>query len=285
MTKTEPAFVPETLPALAAAYPANVHKLRHNLSGHPLLQLPALVELATRLRTDHVEHNQGDLPIGIAPEDVPPPQLDIAQTIRSIEENGSWMALKFIENVPEYRDLLESTLAEIQPVVLEKTGPMMKLEGFIFVSAPHAVTPFHFDPEHNILVQVRGNKVLTMFPDDDDSIAAPQVHEVFAFGDHHRNLEWREDFVQRGNPHPLTAGEALYVPVKMPHWVKNGPDVSISLSVTWRSEWSIAEGDARALNSKLRKLGLNPGTTGRWPARNLAKAYGWRLLRRLGAAA
>jgi hypothetical protein len=282
---TDTAFVGETLPALTEAYPGKVQKLRHNLANHPLLQLPAMVELATKLRPDHVEYNQGDLPIGIAPEDVPAPQLDIAQTIRSIEENGSWMALKFIENVPEYRTLLEETLAEIEPVVRDKTGPMMKLEGFIFVSAPNAVTPFHFDPEHNILVQVRGNKVLHMFPDDDDSIAPPQVHEVFAFGNHHRNLTWQDEYAQRGQPHPLKAGEALYVPVKIPHWVKNGPEVSVSLSVTWRSEWSMAEGDARAFNSKLRKLGLNPGTTGRWPNRNLAKAFGWRLLRRLGAAA
>ena len=96
---TDPAFNPLGLASFAAAYPEIVHKLQHNLADHPLLQLPALVELATRLRPEHVEHNQGDLPIGIAPQDVPPPALDVAETIRSIEQNGSWMALKFIENV------------------------------------------------------------------------------------------------------------------------------------------------------------------------------------------
>jgi Cupin-like domain len=282
---TEPAFNPAGLPSFTAAYPEAVHKLQHNLTGHPLLQLPALVELATRLIPEHVEHNQGNLPIGIAPGDVAPPALSIADTIRSIEENGSWMALKFIENVPEYRQLLVDTLAEIAPAVQDKTGSMLKLEGFIFVSAPDAVTPFHFDPEHNILLQIRGNKVLTMFPADDDAIAQPEVHEAFAFGNHHRNLTWQDEFAQLGRPTPLTAGEALYIPVKMPHWVKNGPEVSVSLSVTWRSEWSVTESDARAFNATLRRKGIKPASTRRWPARNLAKAYGWRLLRKLGVAA
>jgi hypothetical protein len=157
---TDTAFEPSSLSGLTRDYPEKVHKLRHNLSGHPLLTLPAMVELATRLRPEHVEHNQGDLPIGIAPGDVPAPRLSVAETIRSIEQNGSWMALKFIENAPEYRELMEFALREVEPAIRDKTGPMLNLESFIFVSAPGAVTPFHFDPEHNILVQIRGHKVL-----------------------------------------------------------------------------------------------------------------------------
>ena len=68
-----------------------------------------------------------------------------------------------------------------------------------------------------------------------------------------------------------------------PHFVHNGPAPSVSLSITWRSEWSFAEADARAFNGVLRRMGLRPRSTSRWPARNLAKAYGWRALRRLGA--
>lgn len=279
----ESAFDPASLAGLTRDYPETVCKLRHNLSTHPLLQLPAMVDLVMRLRPEHVEHNQGDLPVGIAPEAVPAPKLGVAETIRSIEENGSWMALKFIENVPEYRELMESALREVEPAIFGKTGAMRNLEAFIFVSAPDAVTPFHFDPEHNILVQIRGHKVLTMFPADDERLAGPLVHEAFAFGAHHRNLDWNDDFASLGEPFYLTAGEALYVPVKMPHWVKNGPELSISLSITWRSEWSAAESEARAFNAILRRAGLKPRVTGRWPASNLAKAYGWRIARRLGA--
>jgi hypothetical protein len=77
-------------------------------------------------------------------------------------------------------------------------------------------------------------------------------------------------------------GEGIHVPVKAPHWVQNGPEPSISLSVTWRSEWSYAEADARAFNRMLRGLGIEPASPGAFPAQNLAKAYAYRAVRKLG---
>jgi hypothetical protein len=42
-----------------------------------------------------------------------------------------------------------------------------------------------------------------------------------------------------------------------PHYIRNGPE-AISLAISWRSEWSFAEADARAFNSVLRKAGVRP---------------------------
>jgi Cupin-like domain len=270
--------------ALTAAYPEQVAKLTHNLSGDPRLTLSALVALAREFALEHVEYNPGNLPIGVDPKDVPRGTLSIAETVRSIEENGSWMVLKFIEKHPVYRALLEETLAEIDPITKAKTGAMLGMEGFIFISSPGAVTPFHFDPEHNILMQVRGNKVMTIFPADNESIASPAAHEAFHRGEHHRNLTWNDAFAAHGTPVSLAPGEAVYVPVKAPHWVQNGDAVSISLSVTWRSEWSYAEADARGFNHILRRSGLNPSSPKRYPAQNAAKSIAYRALRRLGVA-
>ena len=52
----------------------------------------------------------------------------------------------------------------LEPLVRARTGTMYKREAFIFVSSPNAVTPFHMDPEHNILMQLRGTKTMTLFP-------------------------------------------------------------------------------------------------------------------------
>jgi quercetin dioxygenase-like cupin family protein len=273
---------PETArAALAAAYPERFVKLTHGLADDPRLTLAALVELASEFAPENVEYNPGNLPIGIDPKDVPRASLSIAETVRSIEENGSWMVLKFIEKHPVYRALLAETLAEIDPVTRGKTGVMLGMEGFIFISSPGAVTPFHFDPEHNILMQIRGSKVMTLFPASDENIVSGLAHEHFHLGLQHRNLAWRDDFAALGTPVPLAAGEAVYVPVKAPHWVQNGDAVSISLSVTWRSEWSYAEADARAFNHILRKRGLTPASPKRWPAQNRAKSLAFRAVRRL----
>lgn len=275
-------FPADALAAFGDAYPLKAAKLNHSLLNHPLLSLEALEGLACALPADSVEFNPGKLPIGIAPDDVPRASLGVAETIRTIERSSSWVALKRIEQVPPYAEFLGSILAELEPVVNPRSGEMLRHEGFIFISSPGSVTPFHFDPEHNVLLQLQGSKTMTIFPAGDEELLAPTVHEAFHVGKHHRNLAWRDDFAARGEAFALCAGEAVHVPPKSPHWVANGPEVSISLSVTWRSEWSFAEADARAFNALLRQAGLTPRRPSAFPGRNLAKSLAYRAIRRIG---
>ena len=272
-------FPPSSRQDFAVAYPETPHKLAHELHEHPLLALPALAELGEALPPASVEYNRGDLPIGVDGK----PQgtgLSIGETIRSIESSNSWAVLKNIEQQPAYGALLADLLAELQDEIVPRTGRMMKTQGFIFVSSPNAVTPYHFDPEHNILLQLAGEKTMTVFPAGHARYAPDEVHETYHTGGA-RELRWRDELASDGTAFPLAPGEALYVPVMAPHYVKNGPHPSISLSITWRSEWSFAEADARAFNGLLRRIGLHPKPPGRWPARNRGKAIGWRLARRL----
>jgi Cupin-like domain len=274
-------FSPPALSLLDAAYPETPVELSHALVDHPLLTLDAIVALACRLPANQVEYNAGNLPIGIDPADIPKPLLSITDTVRNIEANGAWMVLKLIEADPAYRDLLHHTLATIRAVVEPKTGEMLTLQGFLFVSATHAVTPFHFDPEHNILLQIRGSKVFTIFPQTDEAIVPPEAHERFHMGEQHRNLVWKDELEPKGNAITLAPGDGLHVPVKAPHFVRVIEGPSISLSVTWRSEWSYREADARAFNRLVRKSGLTPASPERWPNENLAKSHSYRAIRKL----
>lgn len=268
----------------AQAYPGEFCKLTHGLAEEPLLTLDALAELAAQLPADSIEYNPATLPIGIAPEDVPAGTLGVVETIRTIGEAGSWVVLKRIEQVPRYAALLERVLDELVDVVAPRTGRMMQREGFLFVSSPGAVTPFHFDPEHNILLQLSGSKTMTLFPVENEAISPPTVHEDFHMGRHHRNLQWQERFAEQGTAITIAPGEAIHVPVKAPHWVQVGPDVpSISMSITWRSEWSYAEADARAFNRALRQIGLTPRSPQPFPAQNRGKALAWRAMSRVNA--
>ncbi|WP_129792803.1 cupin-like domain-containing protein [Sphingosinicella sp. CPCC 101087] len=271
------AFAGPAQAVFADAYPEQPTLLDHGLVDHPLLKLDALAELATRIRPIDAEYNRGDLPVGIDPADTPSNGLSVEETIRSIEQCGSWMVLKFVEQDPAYRDLLHDTLAELEDTVRPSTGAMLKREAFIFISSPGAVTPFHFDPEHNILLQVRGTKTMTIFPATDEALVSGEAHEAFHAGGH-RNLPWRDDFAGRGEPFALEPGKAVYVPVKAPHWVRNGPDVSISFSITWRSEWSYREEYARRMNALLRRSGLRPASPKRYPHQNHLKSFGYRVI-------
>ena len=262
-------------------YPGHPGYVRHKLADHPLFTLDALIALAGRMDPKDVEYNRGDLPLGIDFDAVPGNGLSIADTIRGIEENGSWMVLKFVEQDPLYRELLEATLAELDAAIRAKTGPMLKQEAFIFISSPNSVTPLHFDPEHNILLQLRGAKSMTVFPADDKEIAPSEAHERLHSGEGHRNLPWDPRYTDRGKRFDLQACDGIHVPLMAPHWVQNGPYVSISFSVTWRSAHSYAEAEARGMNAMLRRRGLNPASPAPYPTKNLIKSTAFRAVRKV----
>ena len=287
MTAYKPVTAAQTFPDaaradFARAYPDQPVKLRHELTGHDLLTLDALAHLAERMPATSVEYNLGKLPLGVRPEDTPANGLTLGETIRSIETNGSWAVLKNVERDPAYGALLDEALEELAPLVARATGPMLHREAFLFLSSPGSVTPFHMDPEHNILLQIVGEKVMTVFPARDDELVPPTKSESFHDGGH-RNLDWHDHFRDRGTAFRLLPGDAIHVPVKAPHFVENGPAVSISLSVTWRSERSVAEGELHGLNALLRRRGLPTARIGARPEKQRASRIAYRLMRKLDA--
>lgn len=232
--------------------------VRHSLGGHPLFALTRLLQLASALPERFVEYNAGLMAVGVRPDQTPRNGLSAEETVRRIQECGSWMVLKRVEQDPAYGALLDQVLDEIGAVA----PPMSQREGFIFLSSPDAVTPFHLDPEHNFLLQIRGTKTVNIWGPEDRYVLPEEELETFYGRFKHRNLPWREVFQTTAHVVPLTPGQGLHFPVAVPHWVKNGSEVSVSFSVTFRT----AESERRALtyraNAKLRTLGLRPTPVG-----------------------
>ncbi len=274
-------FQQADLERLRAVYPGRPGKLSHGLANHPLLTLEALVELGGRLPAKDVEYNEGDLPYGIEPDAVGKTGLSVQETIRRIEQCGSWMVLKHVQQDPAYRDLLEEALAELAPVVEPATGAMLTKVAFIFVSSPGAVTPFHLDPEHNVLCHVRGRKTMMIVPGDEDVVPS-EKHESYHMGGH-RNVPWDDDYEQRGERFELEPGDAVHVPLMWPHWVRNGPEPSISFSITWKNEWVYQEADVRGMNHMLRRIGIDPAPPAQYPRGNPAKVLAYRAIRKAKA--
>jgi Cupin-like domain len=276
-----PTFGRTALGAFDAAYPDRSTRLNHNLVGHPLLSRDMLGQVAERMPASSVEYNLGNLPLGIRPEDTPSNGLSLAETIATIGDNGSWAVLKNVEQMPEYAELLDISLAQLERFVLPKTGPMLHREAFIFVTSPNSITPFHMDPEHNILLQVEGQKTMVVFPAHDEELVPAEQSESFSGGGH-RNLTWDDAFHAKGNPVLLQPGDAILMPVKAPHYVKNGDNISVSISITWRSERSVAEGELHAFNACLRRRKWPMVSVSATPERQFFARLGYRIARKLG---
>jgi hypothetical protein len=269
---------------LAGKFEREACAVRHRLTDHPLLQLARLIELATVLPESSVEYCRADLPINQDYLATPRNGLTIDQTIRQIEDCQSWMVLKNVERDRLYKALLDECLEEIAPHVSTMSPQLMHREAFVFVSSPQAVTPYHCDPEHNFLLQIRGDKVMTIF-DRWDPRAISQPHmEAMASGAH-RNLPYTDDMAALGRLFRLAPGDGVHVPMYCPHWVRVGQVLSISLSVTFRSRLSMRRDAALRVNARLRRFGMNPVPPTQPGWRDLVKEAVDRALGRIERAA
>lgn len=267
----------------ADAIRANVERkpfsVSHGLSHHPLLQLPRLIELAATLPPSAVEFNYADLPLSQDYLQTPANGLSVLETLHQIENCRSWMVLKNVETDPAYRQLLAECLEPMRDLTEHVTPGMRTPEAFIFVSSPHAVTPYHCDPEHNFLLQMRGSKTMAVFDRDDPLAIAQTDLEAKVTGDH-RNLPFSEAMEGRETLFHLSPGTGLHVPMHCPHWVRVGDEVSVSLSITYRSRFSTRREAILRLNSRLRALGLAPKPPGGDRRMDSAKHLAERVIRR-----
>jgi hypothetical protein len=189
------------------------------------------------------------------------------------------MVIKWVEHDAAYRELLDQCLDQIG-TLSERIDPgMCKREGFIFVSSPGAITPYHMDPEYNFLLQIRGEKMMHFFDGTDRSLLSEQELEKFMAAGSNYQITYDEEYKETSAVE-LSPGIGVHVPVTTPHWVENGNGISISFSITFRTISSERRSIVYEVNSRLRQMGLKPKEFDRSPLLDSAKYQAFRVLRR-----
>lgn len=254
--------------------------IAHALDISSLFSLERLSVLSRELPPQCVEYNAGELPVSVDPRAVKRTGLSAQETIEGIAHARSWVALKNVERHPAYAALVNRCLDELQTHV-ERVDPGMCLrEAFIFISSPHAVTPYHIDPEFNFLLQLQGSKRITQFDAWDRAVISEAELERKALGAH-RNLVFHEHYRPKGREFVLMPGMGLHFPLFAPHWVQNGDEPSISLSITFQTRSSRRRLAAHRLNGRLRRWGWRPAPVSRASARDALKFQVLRVLERI----
>jgi hypothetical protein len=252
----------------------------HRLAEHPLFQIERLLALSQRLPEACIEYNAGNIPVSIDGALTPRNGLSPEETIRRIAECRSWLVLKYVERDPEYAGLLQACLDEIRPYSEPIAPGMTQPQAFIFVTSPGSVTPYHIDPEHNFLLQIRGAKEIRMLDGRDRQIVSEEDLESF-YSDRGRNLKLRNEHEQAGWTYQLQPGQGLHFPVTYPHWVRNGSDVSISFSITFRTPDLDRRRALYQANAEIRNGGSTPWPVGKNALRDSLIYTRFRLQRKL----
>jgi hypothetical protein len=250
------------------AFPEQPAEFVHNLHTDTRLTLQAVADLADRLPRRSVICDTSAQPL-LVPQGGPPRgALDRpGDVIRNIEDANAWLTLLNIEADPAYADLMKTVLDQLEPGMIKRQGKMRDRVGFIFVSSPNSVTPAHFDIEHSLLMQVSGAKTVSFGRFESDLARRHEV-ERYWDGSHGRIQSLPPELAS----YPLTPGRGVYIPPVAPHWVHNGPTISLSVTLTYFTAATVRENRVEAFNGHLRSLHLKPRPPGQSTSADMAKA-------------
>jgi Cupin-like domain len=256
--------------------PWKIQALTHSLEDHPLLQIEALVELGKRQEARKlVRTHSADATAGTSFADAPtvaPNKAGAVATLEGIANARAWMSLLNVQADPIYRAFIDEILDEVKPIVEQKDPGMCYRAGWIFVSSPNTVTPFHMDHEHNFIMQIRGTKRLHVWDQFDRTVITERAQELFHDAHSRELVKWDERFRERAIVYDLKPGLGGYMPSTAPHMVENGPEPSITISFTYYTDATRERELVYRGNARLRRLGIEPTPVGASPNRDRVKA-------------
>ncbi|MFM0011701.1 MULTISPECIES: transcriptional regulator [Paraburkholderia] len=251
-------------------------EVSHHLASHPLFQLPQLMDLAERtLKTRPLDlyYDMGDVAPGQKWKDTSR-NFSPLDALRQLEDSDAWFIFRSAQKDPAYTELYRHAMAEIKEMIGgDLNSRIMREDIIIFVTSPKRTTTYHIDRECNFILQIHGEKELYLFDREDRQI--PPEEEIERFWTIDNNApNYRPELQNRALTYRLAPGNGVHVPVNCPHWLQNGDNISVTLSVNVQFIDSIRADIYRA-NHYLRRLGINPNPPGQSAVRDRAKAMAY----------
>jgi len=245
----------------------------HHLSEHPLFKISRLVELSKKLaHTGSVYYDAGEIRVDQRWDESPTGTLSVDQTIQRIQDAGAWIILRSAEQDPEYGAVLDECMAEIQTLLGKDLKKEMKVQdAIVFITSPKRVTTYHIDRECNFILQIHGDKDISVFDQKDRDVLPEEEIERFWMVDNNAAV-YKPQYQDRANVYRMTPGKAIHVPVNAPHWVKNDNNISVTLSVNFQFRENFP-GHVYRANYMLRKLGVSPTPPGKSGLRDALKCF------------
>jgi hypothetical protein len=255
--------------------PWRVQAMTHGLCGHRLLEPDALLALAQRLEARRSVRTHADTATaGTSFADAPklhPNGQGAATTLADIAHAKAWMSLLNVQADPQYRGLVDEVLDAVRPMVEAVDPGLCYRGGWIFISSPGAITPFHIDHEHNFILQIRGRKRLYTWDPFDRVVVGEEALERFHDAHSRELVRWDESFRARARVFDLEPGLGGYMPSTSAHLVENGPEPSVTVSFTYYTDATRRRELLYRGNARLRRLGLAPAPVGSARWRDAAK--------------
>jgi hypothetical protein len=254
-----------------ASFDQQPFAFKHRLQDDPLFGWPRLMELVRSLSKTpgEVYFDAGNVRVDQRWDQVPLAEMSVEEAMERIEKSGAWILVRHAERDREYSALLDRCMQEAELLAGRPFRQEMRVaHAIVFITSPARVTPYHIDKECNFILQIKGSKTISVFNRYDRDVLSEQELERFWAYDNNAAI-YKSQYQDRANVYEVQPGDAVHVPVNCPHWVKNGDNVSVTLSVNfWYRD--LPRADVYRVNYFLRRLGLRPQPPGA-PLRDAVK--------------
>jgi hypothetical protein len=265
-------------------YNRSTFMFRHGLSGHPLLQLPSLIDLADRLeKYDGCYWSNGSAKVTDRWEKGVDRRQSLRKTLENIAENDSLVILKFVVHDaiagPFFCDILKTIILLAGPEMAED---VLVGRANILIASPRRITAFHIDSDVNYLLQVAGDKTFAVFDQNDRKLVTDEERELYFNGDESA-ASFKPDRQNECTNYDLRPGFGVHVPCMAPHWARNREQVSIAVSCCFDLASIQRLGLVYKTNHRLRSLGIKPRSPRDETWSNGAKLLGARTAVAIGA--
>lgn len=248
-------------------------RVTHPLAGHPLFSVEALIDVAKAAakRPGDLYADAGDVKVTDKWGHIAMPDRPVDEVLHRIENAGAWIIMKHVEVDPAYAAVLN----EFAEFVTDLSAPdqrhfLNNPEMLVLITSPKRMTSFHFDAEVNFLVQIQGTKLVWVCdPNDRETVTDEEIERYYA--GHQNAGTYKPGVEARATQYELNPGEAVHIPTHGAHWVQNGDNISVSLSLNFELPPSRYK-YVSITNYGLRKLGLKPRPPGRSRAVDSVKA-------------
>jgi hypothetical protein len=241
----------------------------HELANHDALSLESLREIVLSLPADQVYASRADLKIDT---DFDRAHKDhaidrsLAATLADMATTNAYVMVRQPDTHPRLRPILELFMSELRenirknpqasstffaPGVGEEFhDPML----YLFISSPNSVTPFHVDRYSTLLLQLQGEKDVMIWDRRDRGTVTEEELESLFGQPYVKNPGYKGAHTREPHTAHLTRGHGVHIPFTAPHWVKNGPAVSVSISFICQTDAALRDAHAYNFNYRWRKL-------------------------------
>lgn len=254
---------------------------RHSLAETGLFELGHLAEVAQwfhdNKRDEHhiwLTHTGETAGEGLGDNKVD--RESVGEAVRNVATNRVWTVIRDPEGHPSFEKLVQDCREEFAEVIPAFRKPEAWIvRGWIFITSPNGVTPYHIDKEWGLIAQIHGTKNYTAYDPNDRAVLSAE--ELEDFYRPNMNAAKYDESKDRSARHVrLLPGEAVTQPRHTPHLISVEDDYSVTFGMSLLTRSWADEEAVYHMNRIMRRAGFSPDVIGVRPTADRVKGLTYR---------